>query len=114
MGDIRRGVDPTDFPPHGVVVQVRFSDAPSGRRDWWLVSEGGATGLCMKDPGHEVNVVVLSSLRALTEVGLCRWHHRRGRATAQPVQVLGSEHFRRHCLPARLGEVSLQELPIES
>lgn len=120
MWDIRRGVDPSHFPPHRVVVQVRFSDAPRGRRDWWLVSEGGETDLCMEDPGHEVDVVVLSSLRTLTEVWLCRCTIADAERQ-RSLQVLGSEHFRRQ-LPrwlqgsplARLGEASLREVPVEN
>lgn len=120
MWDIRRGVDPAHFPPHRVVVQVRFSDAPGGRRDWWLVSEGGETDLCMEDPGHDVDVVVLSSLRALTEVWLCRCTIAEAERQ-RSMQVLGSDDFRRQLSRwlqgsplARLGEASLREVPVES
>lgn len=92
MWDIRRGVDATRFPPHRVVVQFEFSDAPQGRRDWWLVSEHGETDLCMEDPGHEVDLLVRSDVRSLTAVWLCRTtlaETRRRRA----IEVMGDERL---------------------
>ena len=45
-----------------------FTDAPRGERLWWLVVENRTADLCRDDPGHEVTVVVESTVRALTEV----------------------------------------------
>lgn len=111
MWDIRRGVDATRFPAHRVVVQFEFSDAPQGRCDWWLVSEEGETDLCMEDPGHEVDLLVRSDVRSLTEVWLCRTtlaERRRQRG----IEVMGDERLGNQ-LPAwlqgsplaRLGEM---------
>lgn len=96
MWDIHRGVDATRFPAHRVVVQFEFSDAPRGRRDWWLVSEEGETDLCMEDPGHEVDLLVRGDVRSLTAVWLCRTtlaETRRRRA----IEVMGDK-----CLGSRL------------
>ena len=50
------------------VVQFRFSDARPGERSWWLVMENGEIDLCRDDPGHDVTLIVESSVRALTEI----------------------------------------------
>jgi len=52
-------------------VQFEYPDAPKGARDWWLVSENGEIDLCMTDPGHEVGVLIKTSLRAMTSVWIC-------------------------------------------
>jgi len=69
MWDIRRFARMDRFPPgRRVVIHFRFVDAPRGEKAWWLVVEGGAADLCRDDPGHELDVVVESTVRALTDV----------------------------------------------
>jgi DNA-binding HxlR family transcriptional regulator len=69
MWDIRRFARRELFPAEcRTVVQFRFSDARPGERSWWLVMENGEIDLCRDDPGHEVTLIVESSVRALTEI----------------------------------------------
>jgi DNA-binding HxlR family transcriptional regulator len=69
MWDIRRFAQLDKFPAgRRVVIHFRFTDAPRGERQWWLVVENRTADLCRDDPGHEVSVVVESTVRALTEV----------------------------------------------
>src|SRR6187402_311190 len=69
MWDIRRFARMERFPPgRRVVIHFRFSDAPRGEKVWWLVVEKGSADLCRDDPGHELDVVVEASVRALTDV----------------------------------------------
>lgn len=76
MWDMRRSVDPTQFPEHRVVVQFRYDDAPQGARDWWLVSQNQGIELCLSDPGYEVDLMVHSSLTTMTAVWTCQLHFR--------------------------------------
>jgi hypothetical protein len=59
-----------DEVPRGrcVVIQFRFPDARAGERRWWLVVDQGSADLCRDDPGHELTLVVESSVLALTEI----------------------------------------------
>ena len=69
MWDVRRFARRELFPQERrIVVQFRFSDARQGERAWWLVVENGEVDLCRDDPGHEVTLIVESTVRALTEV----------------------------------------------
>ena len=69
MWDIRRFARLDQFPAgRRVVIHFSFTDAPSGERLWWLVVEKATADLCRDDPGHEVTVVVESTVRALTNV----------------------------------------------
>jgi DNA-binding HxlR family transcriptional regulator len=69
MWDIRRFARLDQFPAgRRVVIHFRFTDAPRGERLWWLVVEKQTADLCRDDPGHEVTVVVESSVRALTQI----------------------------------------------
>lgn len=118
MWDIRRGVDGSRFPDRQTVVQVRFSDAPDGQRDWWLVAEGGETDLCMQDPGHEVDLVLETNVRTLTAIWLCQCTLARAERQRE-LRILGNSELKRELpgwLPgsplARLGDASLREHPI--
>ena len=69
MWDIRRFARMERFPQgRRVVIHFRFTDAPKGERAWWLVVENRVADLCRDDPGHELDVVVESTVRALTDV----------------------------------------------
>lgn len=69
MWDVRRFARVEQFPrDRRVVIHFRFSDARRGERLWWLVVEGGETDLCRDDPGHELTLIVESTVRVLTEI----------------------------------------------
>jgi DNA-binding HxlR family transcriptional regulator len=69
MWDIRRFAHIDEFPEgRRTVVHFRFRDAPAAERLWWLVVEDGAADLCRDDPGHDVTVIVESTVRSLTEI----------------------------------------------
>ena len=86
MWDIRRFVRLDEFPRgRTVVIQFRFTDARAGERRWWLVVENGSADLCRDDPGHELTLVVESTVRALTEI----WTGDR-----EPAEVIASRALR--------------------
>jgi len=69
MWDVRRFAKVNEFPhDRRVVIQFAFADARPRERMWWLVVDDGNVDLCRDDPGHEVTLVVESSVVALTDV----------------------------------------------
>ena len=69
LWDMRRFARLDEFPKgRRTVLHFRFSDARAGERAWWLVVENGSADLCRHDPGHELDVIVESTVRALTEI----------------------------------------------
>jgi len=69
MWDIRRFCRMDAFPKgRRVVIHFHFTDAPARERLWWLVVENATTDLCRDDPGHELDVIVECTVRALTEL----------------------------------------------
>lgn len=72
MWDMRRSVDPAIFPKRRIVVQFEYPDAPKAARNWWLVAENGAIDLCLNDQGFDVDIMIKSSLKAMTEVWVCQ------------------------------------------
>ncbi|MCW5658981.1 MAG: transcriptional regulator [Burkholderiaceae bacterium] len=68
MWDIRRFVRLEEFPPRPVVIHFQLPDAREGERSWWLVVEDGVADLCRDDPGRDVTLCVVASVRALTEI----------------------------------------------
>jgi DNA-binding HxlR family transcriptional regulator len=70
MWNVRRRIERERLPPRRVVAHFRFTDAPLGTRDFWLVLEREAVDLYLEDPGYEEALFVRSDVRTLTEVWL--------------------------------------------
>lgn len=69
MWDIRRFAKLDEFPDdRRVVIQFLFSDARLRETQWWLVVENRSADLCRDDPGHELTLIVESTVLALTDV----------------------------------------------
>jgi DNA-binding HxlR family transcriptional regulator len=68
MWDVRRWMVVGELPRRRVVILFRFPEAPSGKRSWWLVVDRGQVDLCLKPPGFEIDLTVVSDVRAMTEV----------------------------------------------
>ncbi len=71
MWDMRRSVDPSQFPDHRVVVQFEYPDAPEGARNWWLVSEGGEIDLCLNDHGYDIDIMITCTLKVMSAIWIC-------------------------------------------
>jgi DNA-binding HxlR family transcriptional regulator len=57
-----------NLPDHRVVVFFQFRQAP--KRRYWLVLNQSEVDVCLFDPGFEVNLEVLTDLRALADICL--------------------------------------------
>lgn len=68
MWDMRRNLDPTPIPPRRVVIQFLYRDVPPGKQKWWLIVDNGEADLCWTDPGFDVDLYVVSDLRAVTAI----------------------------------------------
>ncbi len=89
MWDMRRNINPAPLPKRRVTVRFSFPEAPSNHRDWWLVVEpSGENDLCQVDPGHDVDLFVNASLRALTTVWMGHAALAEARETGE-IEILG-------------------------
>ncbi|MCP5074533.1 MAG: helix-turn-helix transcriptional regulator [Rhodobacteraceae bacterium] len=52
------------------VVEFQLQGVPTNRRFYWLVFEMDAVDICTKNPGHEIDLWVTSSMRTLVEIWL--------------------------------------------
>ena len=68
LWDMHRNIDHSRVPAKRTVVHFRFTDAPTGARNWWLVITPTEADVCDVDPGHPVAVAVTTSLRTMVEV----------------------------------------------
>ena len=68
MWDIHRTMNADYFGDQRAVLYFEFSDYTAKSRRWWLVVEEGEVDVCMKDPGHEVDLQVVTTVRTLTAV----------------------------------------------
>jgi len=73
MWDMRRNIDVGRL-PQGVrtVVEFHLHGAKPAMRRWWLVVDAGDVDLCLKDPGHEVQLQVEADLKTMVEVWMGR------------------------------------------
>ena len=60
-------LDTASMPADRVVLAFEFSGASRDCRRFWLVAENGVVDMCLKDPGHEVDVRVRADLRLFIE-----------------------------------------------
>ena len=68
MWDIHRTMNVEYFGSERVVLLFEFSDYTAKFRRWWLVVNDGEVDVCMKDPGHEIDLQVLTDVRTLTGI----------------------------------------------
>lgn len=71
MWDIRRRAIASEVPISGrFIVRFQFAGVPASHRLYWLVFNDGEADLCIKDPGHEVDLHIAGALRLLTQIWL--------------------------------------------
>lgn len=68
MWDMRRHLDPTPLPEKRCTIHIEYPEIEAARRHWWLVIDKGTVDLCSVDPGHEIDLSVTGSLRAMTAI----------------------------------------------
>ena len=68
MWDMRRNLDPTPIPLRRSVIQFLYPELSPGKREWWLIVDGGETDLCSVDPGFDVDLFVETDLRTMTAI----------------------------------------------
>lgn len=74
MWYVRCAFDAEKFASERTVVAFEFTDRPRLKKEnwwldkWWLVIEEGDIDLCLKDPGYEVDLYVISDLRTMTRL----------------------------------------------
>lgn len=67
MWNIRRKINRSALPIHKCVIQFTLKEDPEDPVNYWLVIKPGIeTDLCYMDPGFNVDLFVISELRALT------------------------------------------------
>lgn len=72
MWDMRRNLNPAPLPSRRITVQFLYRDITRGQAKWWLIvdrtAEEGPVDLCQIDPGHEVDLYVVTDLRTMTAI----------------------------------------------
>ncbi|WP_088431619.1 winged helix-turn-helix transcriptional regulator [Halomicronema hongdechloris] len=71
MWAMRRGLNLAAMPPTKVVLQFDLHGLPEGKRkqrSYWIVAEQGRVDVCLKDPGFEVDVLIVADLGVFTHV----------------------------------------------
>lgn len=76
MWCLRCGFERQHFPPSQSVVHFKFTDRPRLKMDnwwadkWWLIITDDEIDLCIQDPGHDVDLYVISDLATMTRVSM--------------------------------------------
>ncbi len=71
MWDMRRNLNTTPMPDRRCVIQFQYPGVTSAQRTWWLiVTPGEPVDLCSVDPGHDVDLYVVSDLKTMTAIWL--------------------------------------------
>jgi SCP-2 sterol transfer family len=65
---VRRCLNVKLLPDRRCTIQFLYRDLSPPRQSWWLVVDGGTVDVCNFDPGHELDLLVKSSLRSMTAI----------------------------------------------
>jgi DNA-binding HxlR family transcriptional regulator len=68
--DIRRRIDVTSIPKTRVLVEMEFRGAPRGKNRFFLYFNEGDVELCLTNPGHDVDMRLSTTPKAMAEVWL--------------------------------------------
>jgi DNA-binding HxlR family transcriptional regulator len=68
MWDVHRGLAADRLPQGRTVIHFELTDAPRAKRRWWLVANDGDVELCLSDPGHDVDLYVITDVKTMTQV----------------------------------------------
>jgi len=68
MWDMHRNIDTSCFGDGRTVLRFEYVDYPTKMRLWWLVVTTDGVDICLKDPGHEVDLFVQANLKSMTEI----------------------------------------------
>ncbi len=67
MWNIRRRINRSNLPISKSVIQFSLNDSPNEQANYWLVIKPGVEpDLCYLDPGYNVDLSIISQLRAMT------------------------------------------------
>ena len=68
MWDMHRNIDTSYFGEERKVLRFEYYDYAPKMRLWWLVVTGGEVDICLKDPGHEVDLFIRCPLETMTRI----------------------------------------------
>ena len=68
MWDVHRRIDTTSFPSQRTVLYFEFSGCPSNVSRWWLIVLDRNVDICMKDPGHEVDLYLYADMGTMARI----------------------------------------------
>lgn len=61
-------VDATAFGARRTVVELVLNDQPAHKSRWWFINENGACEMCVREPGFEIDLYILSNLPDMIRV----------------------------------------------
>lgn len=93
--DMHRSLKVDYFKGGRSVIKIEFSDQSAKYRHWWLVIKDGTVDVCLKDPGHEIDLMISSDLRTLTAVWIGD-NTIMNAIRENKVVVTGSSHLRKN------------------
>ena len=74
MWDVSLQIEAAQFGLGRTVIKFEYSDRPRLKKDdwwldeWWMMIANAESDLCIKDPGFDIDLFVVSDLRTMTEV----------------------------------------------
>ena len=99
--DIHRNLDADYFKDVCTVIKFEFDDYTSKYRSWWIVIRDGDVDVCLKDPGHEVDLTIQTDLKTMTAIWMGDTTMMKA-MREKAVTVTGSSQLRKN-IPVWLG-----------
>jgi hypothetical protein len=68
MWYIHRHFSLDHLPLRRLVIYIEITDASKPMQRWWLVLDSDEVDLCLEDPGHEIDITLVTDLLSLTQI----------------------------------------------
>jgi DNA-binding HxlR family transcriptional regulator len=68
MWDIHRRIDTSKLPEGRTVLHFIFNGSQASIRRWWLIVTDSNVDICLKDPGHDIDVQCESDIATMARV----------------------------------------------
>ncbi|WND01796.1 helix-turn-helix domain-containing protein [Temperatibacter marinus] len=94
MTCLQRSIIKEKLPGDHTIIQFKFLDIID-HPNWWLIVSPEDVDICVKDPGHDVDVFFTSSVKTLTDVWIGHDTYRRV-INAQDLVVVGPKALTRN------------------
>lgn len=84
---LQRSIQPHKLPAAETIIRFKFTDVKD-KAAWWLVVQSGATDICDKDPGKDVDIFFTTTVKTMVDIWMGETTYRKALAKDE-IKIIG-------------------------